>query len=108
MGVWNRFVFGLLHLLLSLVGQVIFFRLGADHLTLAGGGGDFWSSRIFFLSIWWAGYFFPFFSHKLSITLLLRAIFFLPTSACRKFCFKITHSPPQELNGRLLSEAFNN
>ena len=29
----------------------------------------------FFLSIWWAGYFFPFFSHKLSITFVLHAIF---------------------------------
>ena len=28
--------------------------------------------------------------------------FFLPTSAYRKFFFKITHSPPQELNGRPL------
>ena len=26
--------------------------------------------------------------------------FFLPTSACRKFFFKITHPAPQELNGR--------
>ena len=41
-----------------------------------GGGGDFWSSRIFFLAIWWAGYFFPFFSHKLSITFVLHAIVF--------------------------------
>ena len=29
--------------------------------------------------------------------------FFLPTSACRKFFFKITHPLPQELNGRPLS-----
>ena len=31
--------------------------------------------------------------------------FFLPTSACRKFFFKITHPPPppQELNGRPLN-----
>ena len=43
---------------------------------LRGGVGDFWSSRIFFLAIWWAGYFFPFFSHKLSITFVLRAIAF--------------------------------
>ena len=28
--------------------------------------------------------------------------FYLPTSACRKFFFKITHPPPQELNGRPL------
>ena len=31
--------------------------------------------------------------------------FFLPTSACRKFFFKITHPPPQELNGRPLTES---
>ena len=30
--------------------------------------------------------------------------FFLPTSACRKFFFKITHPPPQELNGRPLNQ----
>ena len=29
--------------------------------------------------------------------------FFLPTSACRKFFFKITHPLPQELNGRPLN-----
>ena len=29
-----------------------------------------------FQAIWWAGYFFPFFSHKLSITFVLHAIFF--------------------------------
>ena len=36
-----------------------------------------------------------------SISFLLHAIFFLPTSACRNFFFKITHPPPpKELNGR--------
>ena len=30
--------------------------------------------------------------------------FFLPTSACRKFFFKITHPLPQELNGRPLMQ----
>ena len=29
--------------------------------------------------------------------------FFLPTSACRKLFFKITHPLPQELNGRPLN-----
>ena len=35
--------------------------LGADHLTLEGGGwvGNFWSARFFFLATWWAGNFFP-------------------------------------------------
>ena len=54
--------------------------------------------NLFFLAIWWAGYFFP-----LSFLLHLYACnFFLPTSACRKFFFKITHPSPQELNGRPL------
>ena len=36
--------------------------LGADHLTLEGGGGDFWSSRIFFSSnLVGRIFFFPFF-----------------------------------------------
>ena len=62
------------------------------------------SSRIFFLAIWWAGYFFPFFSHKLSITFCAACNFFLPTRACRRLFFKITTSPPprQELNSQLL------
>ena len=29
---------------------------------LSGGVGDFWSSRIFFLATWWAGYFYTFFA----------------------------------------------
>ena len=37
--------------------------------------------EFFFLAIWWAGYFFPISS--------------LPTSACRKFFFKITQPPPR-------------
>ena len=43
-----------------------YFRiLGADDLTLeeegvgGGWGGHFWSSRIFFLAIWWQDIFFP-------------------------------------------------
>ena len=32
--------------------------------------------------------------------------FFLPTSACRKIFFKITHPHPQELNGRSLIPRF--
>ena len=53
-------------------------HLGADHLTLEGEGGAVISGHqeYFFLAIWWAGYFFPFFSHKLSITFVLHAIFF--------------------------------
>ena len=34
-------------------------QLGADHLTLGGGGvDDFWSASFFFLATWWAGYLF--------------------------------------------------
>ena len=65
--------------------------------------GDFWSSRIFFLAIWWAGYIFQFFSHKLSIKFVLHAIFFFQQPLSGIFFFKITHPPaPQELNGRPL------
>ena len=53
--------------------------------------------EFFLLAIWWAGYFFPFFSHKLFLTFVLHANFFLPTSAKPP-------SPPQELNGRPLSK----
>ena len=54
--------------------------LGADHLTLEGGGGgevgDFWSSRIFFSSNLVGRIFFSLFPSKLSITFVLNAIFF--------------------------------
>ena len=87
--------------------------LGADHLTLEGGGGgrDFWSSRILFLEIWWAGYFFACFPHKLSITFVLHAIFFFRQALAGNFFFQ-NHLPlpPQELNGqplRAISEKRN-
>ena len=51
----------------------------------------------FFLAIWWAGYFFPFFLNKLSITFALHAIIFFRQALAANF-FKIT-PPPQELNG---------
>ena len=35
------------------------FVRGRPFNSWGGGGGDFWSSIIFFLAIWWAGYFFP-------------------------------------------------
>ena len=80
--------------------------IGADHLTLEGGVGDFWSSRIFFPAIWWAGYFFPFFSHKLSITFVLHAIFFFRQALAGNFFLKSPNPPPpQELNGRPLTRA---
>ena len=62
--------------------------------------------EFFFLAIWWAGYFFPFLSHKLSITFVLHAIFFFRQVLAGNF-FQ-NHPPPplppQELNGRPLTE----
>ena len=49
-----------------------------------------------FLAIRWAGYFFPFFSHKLSITFVLHAIFFFRQALAGIFFFKC------KLNGRPL------
>ena len=89
-----------------------FFCFGADHLTLDGGGGggggeevgDFWSSRIFFSSNLVGRIFF---SHKLSITFVLRAIFFFSQALAGNFFSKSPTPPTQELN-RPLSQAFNN
>ena len=60
--------------------------------------------EFFFLAIWWAGYFFPFFSHKLSITFVLHAIFFFRQALAGNFFSKSPTPPPphQELNGRPL------
>ena len=63
--------------------------------------------EFFFLAIWWAGYFFSFFSHKLSITFVLHAIFFFRQALAGIFFSKSTPPPPrlpQELNGRPLSK----
>ena len=60
-------------------------------------------SKIFFLATWWVGYFFTAVQEFFSITFVLHAIFFLPTSACRNFFFQNTHPLPQELNGRPLT-----
>ena len=53
--------------------------LGTDHLTFEGGGGEGWvisgQQEFFILAIGGAGFFFPFFLHKLSITFVLHAIF---------------------------------
>ena len=55
---------------------------------------DFWWSRIFFfLAIWWAGYFFPFFP----ISFLLRLCctqFFSSDKRLQEIFLKITHPPP--------------
>ena len=44
--------------------------------------------EFFFLAIWWAGYFFLFFSHKLSITFVLHAIFFFRQALAGNFFSK--------------------
>ena len=60
--------------------------------------------EFFFLAIWWAGYFFPFFSRKLSITLVLHAIFSSDKRLQEIFFPKSPiPPPPQELNGRPLT-----
>ena len=61
--------------------------------------------EFFFLAIWWARYFFPFFSHKLSITFVLHAIFFFRQVLAGNFFSKspTPHPPSQELNGRPLT-----
>ena len=60
--------------------------------------------EFFFLAIWWAGYFFPLFSHKLFVTFVLHAIFFFRQALAGNLVFKITHPPPQELNGQPLNK----
>ena len=60
-------------------------------------------SKIFFLATWWVGYFFTAVQEFFFYYLCAACNFFLPTSACRKFFFKITHPLPQELNGRSLT-----
>ena len=67
--------------------------LGADHLGVGGGGVISGDQEFFFLATWWAGYFFHFFSHKLSITFVLHAIFFFRQALAAIFFFKITPSP---------------
>ena len=74
---------------------VVWVYLGADHSTLEGEGVISGHQEFFFLAIWWAGYFFPFFSHKLSIILICAACnFFLLTSTCRNFFFFKWPPPP--------------
>ena len=82
-----------------------FFSLGADHLTFEGGGGGGWviyGQQDFFSSNL-VGRIFSYSSARICFYYICAACnFFLPTSACRKFFFKITHPLPQELNGRPL------
>ena len=82
-----------------------FFTLGADHLTFEGGGGDLWSARFFFSSNQVGRIFFYSSARVFFYYICAACNFFLPTSACRKFFFKITHPLPQELNGRPLNNS---
>ena len=63
------------------------------------------SKIFFFLATWWVGYFFCSSARIFFYYICAACNFFLPTSACRKFFFKITHPLPQELNGRPLRQA---
>ena len=77
------------------------------------GGGRGWlisgHQEFVFLAIWWAGYFFPYFSHKLSITFVLHAIFFFRQALAGNFFSQSPTPPPhpQELNGRPLNNISN-
>ena len=72
-------------------------KLGADHLTLEGRGGegwvgDFWSASFFFLATWWAGYFFN--SYMLcriffSLLVSLQDFFFLKKVSCLNHLYTI-------------------
>ena len=53
--------------------------------------------EFFFLAIWWAGYFFPFFSLKLFITFVLHAIFFFRQALAGNFFSKSPTSPPSRV-----------
>ena len=84
-----------------------FFTLGADHLTFEGGGGwVIYGQQDFFFSSNQVGRIFFYSSARVFFYYICAACnFFLPTSACRKFFFKITHPLPQELNGRPLNNS---
>ena len=53
--------------------------------------------QFFFLAIWWAGYFFPFYPHKLSISFMLHAIFLFRQALAGIFFFKINHPRPHPI-----------
>ena len=61
------------------------------------GGRDFWSSRIFFSRNLVGRIFFPFFSHKLSITFVPHAIFFFWQALAGNLFSKSPPPHPQEL-----------
>ena len=57
--------------------------------------------EFFFLAIWWAGYFFPFFPLS-SLLHLCCMQFFSSDKRLQEFFFQNHPPPPQELNGRPL------
>ena len=67
-------------------------HLGADHLTLEGGGVISGHQEYFFLGIWWAGYFSPFFPISF-LLLLCRMQFFSSDKRLQEICFQ-NHPPP--------------
>ena len=71
-----------------------------------GGGEWFLVIKNVFSSNLVGRMFFPFFSHKLSITFVLHAIFFFRQALAGNFFSKFTHPLPQELNGRPLTEKY--
>ena len=90
---------------LGVADAFLWFRVEVRGRPFNSGGGGWVISghqEFFFLAIWWAGYFFPFFSHKLSITFVLHAIFFFRQALAGNFFSKSPTPPPQELNGRPL------
>ena len=62
--------------------------------------------EFFFLAIWWAGYCFPVFSHKLSITFVLHAIFFFRPALAGNF-FSKSPTPPPPPPSRVQLSDFN-
>ena len=67
---------------------------GPTIYLLREGVGDFWSSRIFFLAIWWVGYFFPFFPISFLLHLCCMQLF-SPDKRLQEFFFQ-NHPPPPE------------
>ena len=66
-----------------------------------GGGGDFWSSGIFFFSNLVGRIFFSPYSHKLFITFALHAIFFFRQALAGNFFSKITAPPRPHTSSRV-------
>ena len=63
--------------------------------------------EFFFLALWWTGYFFPFFPHKLSITFVLHAIFFFRQALAGNFFSKSLNPPPPPSRVKWLAPYIN-